>query len=152
VGDPLGLNLRSLKNIAVQIPADVLILPGHQLPFHGLHIRCQQLSGHHIERCKLIAAACKQKPHSIADLVSVIFSRLLDPHEMGFAFSEVHAHVNFILRQGQSTLEYRSCGLNTHDYGRRSRMLGDKIAMVTGGATTIGRAASQKFSDARATT
>jgi hypothetical protein len=31
----------------------------------------------------------------------VLFSRELDPHQMSFAFSEVQAHVNYMLRRGE---------------------------------------------------
>lgn len=100
-GDPLGLYLRSLSAIPAAIPADALVLPGHQLPFLGLHERCQQLQEHHEERCGMIEAACAAGPKSVADLVPVIFHRPLDPHQLSFAFSEVHAHVNAMLRRGQ---------------------------------------------------
>jgi glyoxylase-like metal-dependent hydrolase (beta-lactamase superfamily II) len=100
-GDPLGLYLRSLKRIKASIPAGTLVLPGHQLPFHGLHERCEELAAHHADRCAVIAEACAAKPHSVADLVPVLFTRELDPHQLSFAFSEVHAHVNFMLRRGE---------------------------------------------------
>ncbi len=100
-GDPLGLYLRSLKSLRASLPADALVLPGHQLPFHGLHERCSELIEHHAERCGLIAEACAGKPHSVADLVPVLFTRALDPHQLSFAFSEVHAHVNYMLRRGE---------------------------------------------------
>jgi Metallo-beta-lactamase-like, C-terminal domain len=29
-----------------------------------------------------------------------VFTRRLDPHQMGFAFGEVLAHVNYMLRRG----------------------------------------------------
>jgi hypothetical protein len=31
----------------------------------------------------------------------VLFTRALDPHQLSFAFSEVHAHVNFMLKRGE---------------------------------------------------
>lgn len=100
-GDPLGLYLRSLAALVAQLPPDVLVLPGHQLPFIGLHERCRQLIDHHGGRCDLIEAACSTGPHSVADLVPVLFPRPLDPHQLSFAFSEVHAHVNYMLRTGR---------------------------------------------------
>jgi glyoxylase-like metal-dependent hydrolase (beta-lactamase superfamily II) len=100
-GDPLGLYLRSLGELKAHIPADVLVLPGHQLPFHGLHARSDQLIAHHEMRCGLIAAACREAPRSAAELVPVLFTRQLDPHQMSFAFSEVQAHVNYMLRRGE---------------------------------------------------
>ena len=100
-GDPLGLYLRSLRALSARIPADALVLPGHQLPFYGLHRRCRELAQHHEERCAMIAAACREGPKSVAELVPVIFHRPLDPHQLSFAFSEVHAHVNYMLGRGE---------------------------------------------------
>ena len=31
----------------------------------------------------------------------MLFTRELDPHQMSFAFSEVQAHVNYMLRRGE---------------------------------------------------
>jgi glyoxylase-like metal-dependent hydrolase (beta-lactamase superfamily II) len=103
-GDPLGLFLRSLKALQTDMPNDVLVLPGHQLPFYGLHQRASELVAHHEERCAMIASACTKGPKSAADLVPVIFHRALDPHQMSFAFSEVLAHLNYMVREGELTL------------------------------------------------
>lgn len=100
-GDPLGLYIRSLGDLRQRIPADALVLPGHQLPFHGLHARSEELIAHHRARCDAIADACRASPRSAAELVPVLFSRELDPHQMSFAFSEVQAHVNYMLRRGE---------------------------------------------------
>ncbi|MET0191896.1 MAG: MBL fold metallo-hydrolase, partial [Hyphomicrobiaceae bacterium] len=100
-GDPLGLYLRSLRELKAQIPADVLVLPGHQVPFQGLHTRGDELIAHHELRCAMIAEACRLAPRTAADLVPVLFPRNLDPHQMSFAFSEAMAHVNHMLRRGE---------------------------------------------------
>jgi glyoxylase-like metal-dependent hydrolase (beta-lactamase superfamily II) len=100
-GDPLGLYIRSLGELKRQIPADALVLPGHQLPFLGLHTRSDELIAHHEARCAAIAEACRTKPCSAAELVPVLFHIDLDPHQMSFAFSEVQAHVNYMLRRGE---------------------------------------------------
>src|SRR5262245_32877194 len=100
-GDPLGLYLRSLTELKARIPADALVLPGHQLPFYGLHARADELIAHHAKRCALIAEACRTAPRSAAELVPVLFTRQLDPHQMSFAFSETLAHVNAMLRLGE---------------------------------------------------
>lgn len=100
-GDPLGLYFRSLNTLMADIAADALVLPGHQLPFFGLHARCRELIDHHEQRCVLIAEACRRGPRSVADLVPVLFPRKLDPHQLSFAFSEVHAHVNFMVRRDE---------------------------------------------------
>jgi glyoxylase-like metal-dependent hydrolase (beta-lactamase superfamily II) len=100
-GDPLGLYYRSLRRIKRRIPDNVLVLPGHQLPFYGLHTRCDELMQHHDARLLLIEEACKSKACTIADLVPVMFRRPLDAHQMSFAFAEVHAHVNYLVRRGE---------------------------------------------------
>ncbi len=97
-GDPLGIYLRSLTSLQRDIPQDVLVLPGHGLPFIGLHARIDELRRHHEARCLAIAQACREGPRTAADLVPVVFRRAIDdPHQMGFAFSEVLAHVNYML-------------------------------------------------------
>jgi hypothetical protein len=40
------------------------------------------------------------EPRSAAELVPFVYARKLDPHQMGFAFGEVLAHVNYMLRRG----------------------------------------------------
>ena len=77
------------------------MLPGHQLPFYGLHRRSAELIAHHEMRCGALAGACRTAPRSAAELVPVLFARELDPHQMSFAFSEVQAHVNYMLRRGE---------------------------------------------------
>lgn len=97
-GDPLGIYLRSLRELRETIPPDVLVLPGHHLPFTGLSSRIAELELHHAERCELIVEACRSVGRSAAELVPFLFHRLLDPHQMGFAFSEAMAHANLLLR------------------------------------------------------
>ncbi|MET0605897.1 MAG: MBL fold metallo-hydrolase [Beijerinckiaceae bacterium] len=99
-GDPLGLFVRSLRALKSDLPSDVLVLPGHRLPFVGLHERCDELIAHHEERCDMIAKAAGAAPRSVAELVPFVFTRALDPHQLSFAFSEVFAHVNYMLRRG----------------------------------------------------
>jgi glyoxylase-like metal-dependent hydrolase (beta-lactamase superfamily II) len=99
-GDPLQLYLRSLEALRSGLPADALVLPGHQLPFFGLHLRIDELVQHHHRRCEMIFEACRAHPKSAAELVPILFPHPLDPHQTSFAFSEVLAHVNFMLGNG----------------------------------------------------
>ena len=40
------------------------------------------------------------RARTTADLVPIVFGRAIDdPHQMGFAFSETLAHVNYLLRE-----------------------------------------------------
>jgi glyoxylase-like metal-dependent hydrolase (beta-lactamase superfamily II) len=100
--DPLGLYLRSLRALKRRLPEDVLVLPGHNLPFSGLHVRADELIAHHEGRCMAIVEACMAEPRTAAELVPVIFGRTIDdPHQMVFAFGEALAHVNIMVRAGR---------------------------------------------------
>jgi len=112
--DALGIYLRSLRGLREAVPADVLVLPGHGLPFYGLHTRVGELIEHHAQRCGMIADACRQRPLSVAELVPLIFQRELDEHQTGFAFGEVLAHVNHMLGGGELELETDAAGTDRY--------------------------------------
>jgi len=103
-GDPLGIFLRSLREVKARVPEDVLVLPGHDLPFVGLHRRVDALLEHHGERCATLVAACRREAYSAAELIPTIFHRQLDAHQMGFAFGETLAHVNYLVRRDRLRL------------------------------------------------
>jgi glyoxylase-like metal-dependent hydrolase (beta-lactamase superfamily II) len=102
--DALGIYLQSLRALREAIAPDVLVLPGHGLPFYGLHLRIDDLIRHHGQRCAEIAAACRDRALSVAEILPYVFRRELDAHQTGFAFGEVLAHVNHMLAQGELTL------------------------------------------------
>jgi glyoxylase-like metal-dependent hydrolase (beta-lactamase superfamily II) len=108
--DPLGDYLTSLAALRRVVPEDVFVLPAHNLPFYGLHLRIAELEEHHERRCAEIADACAI-PRTTADLVPILFPRALDPHQMGFAFGEVHAHINLMLRRGALAADEDSHGI-----------------------------------------
>jgi glyoxylase-like metal-dependent hydrolase (beta-lactamase superfamily II) len=98
----LGEYLASLASLTTTLPYDVLVLPGHGVPFYGLKIRIKQLADHHEERCGLIATACRDTPRTSRELVPVVFYKYpLDVHQMGFASGELIAHVNYMLNEGR---------------------------------------------------
>jgi glyoxylase-like metal-dependent hydrolase (beta-lactamase superfamily II) len=111
-GNPLGAYLRSLEMLKRSLPEDVLVLPGHNLPFVGLGTRAEELIAHHEGRCMAILEACKQGPKTVAELVPVIFGRRIeDPHQLVFAFSEALAHVNILIRDGRLRIAPAAQGL-----------------------------------------
>jgi glyoxylase-like metal-dependent hydrolase (beta-lactamase superfamily II) len=112
--DALGIYLQSLKALRAAVAGDVLVLPGHGLPFYGLHDRIAELIEHHAQRCDVIAEAIKGKPLSVAELVPHVFHRVLDEHQTGFAFGEVLAHVNHMLGQGRLGLDSGDDGVERY--------------------------------------
>ncbi|HEY8332508.1 MAG TPA: MBL fold metallo-hydrolase [Tardiphaga sp.] len=108
----LGAYLHSLGRLSETLPDDVLVLPGHGVPFHGVKVRIKQLADHHEERCQMIAAACKDTPMTSAELVPVVFHKhKLDAHQTGFAAGELIAHVNYMLNQNRLTVVERADGI-----------------------------------------
>jgi glyoxylase-like metal-dependent hydrolase (beta-lactamase superfamily II) len=55
--NPLRLFLESIRRYR-DLPADVLVLPSHGLPFRGAHARVAQLEAHHAERLEELRKAC----------------------------------------------------------------------------------------------
>jgi glyoxylase-like metal-dependent hydrolase (beta-lactamase superfamily II) len=102
----LGEYLASLASLTTTLPYDLLVLPGHGVPFYGLKTRIKQLADHHEERCRLIAEACREVPQTSRVLVPVVFNKhVLDEHQMGFAAGELVAHVNYMIVEGRLTAE-----------------------------------------------
>src|SRR6266436_6128323 len=102
----LGEYLASLASLTTTLPYDVMVLPGHGVPFYGLKTRIKQLADHHEDRCRLIAEACREIPQTSKELVPLVFHKhVLDAHQMGFAAGELIAHVNYMLVEGRLTSE-----------------------------------------------
>lgn len=99
--NPLGLYLESLASLRATLPPDVLVLPAHNLPFRGLHVRLDQLAEHHAARCEAVATACAEGPRSVYEIIPAMFHRKLDAHQTGFAFGEAMAHVNYMVARGE---------------------------------------------------
>ena len=93
--DPLRWFLDSLSRIK-DLPDDTLVLPSHGRPFRGIRARVEQLEAHHRERCDELVRAIGT-PRSAADLLSTLFPRSLDTHQVMFAMGEAIAHLNYLV-------------------------------------------------------
>ena len=96
--DPLGAFLDSLRRIK-DLPEETLVLPSHGRPFRGLRARVEQLEAHHRERCAALMDKL-EAPHSAGELLSTLFARELDTHQVMFAMGEAIAHLNYLVRSG----------------------------------------------------
>ncbi|MDE2429000.1 MAG: MBL fold metallo-hydrolase [Burkholderiales bacterium] len=90
--NPVQQYLDSLQKF-LPLPDDVLILPSHGKPFHGLSTRIRQLQDHHTERLAEVQTACAT-PQSACDIVPIMFRRPLDAHQLTFAIGEALAHLH----------------------------------------------------------
>jgi glyoxylase-like metal-dependent hydrolase (beta-lactamase superfamily II) len=98
--NPLARYLDSLETLRREVPADVLVLPSHNLPFYGLDTRIDQLASHHAERLAEIESACAL-PHSTMEIVPLLFRRQLDAQQLGFAIGEALAHLHCLVAAGR---------------------------------------------------
>jgi glyoxylase-like metal-dependent hydrolase (beta-lactamase superfamily II) len=97
--NPLADFLTSLERFR-ELPEDCLVLPSHGRPFRGLHVRIDQLIGHHRERLEATLAACA-RPATVVEVMPHLFNRSLDTHQLQFALGESLAHLNYLLAEGR---------------------------------------------------
>ena len=110
-GDPLTDWLTSLARIKAQVPDDILVLPAHNEPFHGLHARIDHLiAGHErgLERLRGLLA----EPKRVVDVFSVLFRRRIDENVLGLATGESLAHLNCLIARGQAVRERDAEGID----------------------------------------
>ncbi len=98
-GDPLRDWLSSLARIKTRVPDEVLVLPAHNDPFHGLHARLDHLIGGHeraLERLEGLLA----EPKRAIDVFGVLFKRSITADLLGMATGEALAHLNCLIHRG----------------------------------------------------
>ena len=84
----------------LELPDDVLVLPAHNTPFHGLHARLRRLIAHHEDHFAALEEACLA-PRTVPQLLPVIFKRELDAEQTALALGECLAHLNFLVHSGR---------------------------------------------------
>jgi glyoxylase-like metal-dependent hydrolase (beta-lactamase superfamily II) len=100
--NPLHGWLTSIDRIVDTVPDDVLVLPAHGEPFHGLHARLRYLSAEHrhsLERLRRrLDAPCR-----VIDVFESLFSRPInDRHLLSLATGETVANLNYLVQGGQA--------------------------------------------------
>ena len=92
--DPLGRFLNSIRDFT-ELPEASLVLPSHGSPFRNIGLRVDQLAQHHAARCAELLAACTE-PRSAGEVLTTLFPRELDTHQVMFAMGEAIAHLNHL--------------------------------------------------------
>lgn len=98
-GNPLRLFLESLRRYR-DLPAETLVLPSHGNVFRGVHTRITQLELHHEHQLFALSAACEE-PRCAAEILPVLFDRVLDTQQTFFAMGEAIAHLNYLMYRQQ---------------------------------------------------
>jgi glyoxylase-like metal-dependent hydrolase (beta-lactamase superfamily II) len=100
--DPLGDWLSSLARIKQRVPDDVLVLPAHNSPFMGLHLRIDQLIQSHLDGLARLQDLLVQ-PRRVKDVFGALFARPINPGNLILATGEATAHLNYLDRIGRAT-------------------------------------------------
>ncbi len=103
--DPLGDWLSSIAKLR-QLPADLLVLPAHGEPFHGLHTRLDALRDEHLSRLDQLHDWIAT-PRRAVDCFSQLFTRVIDQSVLGLATGETLAHLRRLEVEGRATRSVR---------------------------------------------
>ncbi|WP_327753941.1 MBL fold metallo-hydrolase (plasmid) [Sphingobium sp. SJ10-10] len=108
--DPLTDWLETLKAIRQRVPDDVLVLPAHGKPFHGLHARIGALiDGHEAGLARLLTLV--ETPKRAIDVFPALFKRQIDRSVLGLATGESLAHLACLRSRGLVTEEVDAAGI-----------------------------------------
>ena len=114
--DPLQDWLSSLQRIRERVSNDVLVLPAHNSPFHGLHARIDEMIASHRRKLHGLQASLTQ-PKRAVDVFSLLFRREITPELLGTATGEALAHLHYLM--GQGTVHRRLDERGVHWYEAR---------------------------------
>ena len=115
--NPLSDWLTSLRDLKEKLPDDVLVLPAHGKPFHGVHARLDQLIHEH-ETCLVELLALCMEPKRAVDTFPALFKGKITGSNLMFATGESIAHLNYLLDVGRMTVTTDKAGV--HWYQSRS--------------------------------
>lgn len=99
--DPLTDWLESCRSFQRHATDELLILPGHKLPFTGLPFRLPQMIANHEAALDRLLDHLAT-PRTASDCFLPLFRREIGAGEHGLALVEAIAHLNCLLRRGRA--------------------------------------------------
>jgi len=97
--NPLKFWLNSCRALQETIPNDLLVLPAHQDPFHGLHRRLVDLVDFHETGIEKLLALCNE-PKRAVDVFPALFKSEINDYMFFPATGESIAHIHYAMDQG----------------------------------------------------
>ena len=110
-GDPLTEWLQSCNQLREILPDDLLVLPAHEAPFYGLHVRLNQVIESHKRDLGSLWEFLSE-PRRAVDCYPALFKRNIDGGSMGLATGETLAHLNCLLGRRSITRSTDEQGVN----------------------------------------
>jgi len=131
-GNPLGEWLDSNLRLIRLLPSDLLVLPAHQAPFRGLHVRINQVIDSHRVGLQDIYDFLDQ-PRRVPDCFPTMFSRPITAEILGLATGEVLAHLNLLVHRGSVSRERDANGVDWYLQNSDTTYtdIDDRIAIAT---------------------
>jgi len=109
--NPLAHWFDSLRKFRALLPADVLVLPAHGKPFHGAHLRLEQLIEEHETGLDRLRDICKE-PRRALDTFPALFKSRINDRNLIMATGEAVSHLNYLLENGEMSCSKDEGGVN----------------------------------------
>ncbi len=97
--DPLADWLDSIAALR-SVDPQVLVLPAHNEPFTGLHVRLDQLRADHEDKLAKLLAFCHQ-PRTAVESFATLFAKPIGEGDYGIATGEAVAHLHWLEERGK---------------------------------------------------
>jgi glyoxylase-like metal-dependent hydrolase (beta-lactamase superfamily II) len=98
-GNPLQDWLDSCARLKNLLPADIFVLPAHNEPFRGAHLRLRELIDGHEQGMDKLLTMCRE-PKRAVDVFSALFRAKITAGNYGMATGESIAHLNCLRSRG----------------------------------------------------
>ena len=107
--DPLTDWLESCEKLKTRLPEDVLVLPAHNEPFRGAHVRLQALIDGHEKSLSRLRQRLAE-PKRAVDVFTALFGRPIGDDVLHMATGESIAHLNCLIHRGQARADLHKDG------------------------------------------
>ena len=77
------------------------MLPAHDDPFHGLHVRLDYLGGSHRRALDWLLTLLAEGPKHAVDVFAALFARKIDVGVLSLATGESLANLNYLVERGR---------------------------------------------------
>lgn len=97
--DSLREWLDSIRDLR-KLSAELLVLPAHGEPFHGLHVRLDQMAADHDRKLEALLVHCAT-PRTVVECFEALFRKAITVSDIMTATGEALAHLNYLKYSGQ---------------------------------------------------
>lgn len=108
--DPMSEWMASIDKLRREVPDDVLVLPSHNEPFRGLHLRLDRLAEGQHQAFARLRETLGSGPCRVVDVFGALFSRPISESDtglLGMATGETLACLNHLIARGEATRHLR---------------------------------------------